>query len=933
MIFNNLFKAKWQHKDANTRIEALNEFDLSDAEKVLILRSLITADPSPLVRRAALLKLNDVNEYLTQAEQNTVLEVKQFCIKQLQSAILTHDGVSKEHKLKFLNTNNAKLAFLEQWLFNEHDADILTLLLNKIDKPTSLALFYVKTNNIDLQQQILPSLNDLEQLEKMARKMDAGHGLTLLEQKINTLKADIEKPIKLRKQLQLLLSKLLALKEHNDYKSMVQKREQIDQEWALYQSEFDCLPEQEKHAVIKKHQQICEQLKKYFAIMEEAYQQQHIVEKQKQLKAEQQQNIDHSLSSIANAISESVLNDAEFDQEQIKTQLQGLENEIKSSLLEPHVVESLLKKQTALMAKLANMEQVSESVALAFSLVSKFSGLVAPSNMSELNERQGLYREWQQKWKSIDKLASDLLPASIMAARNEITTTWDQAIKPLEREQHKHFAHVRKKISELKRLIASGKYNSAFGLHTKLTHLIAELAPEQQQKLEKEFTTISQKIDELHELESFVVTPRKKELLAQIQDLVDNPKDNPEEQAKQVKLHRKHWNALGHADAELDKELNAQFNQACELAFAPCREYYAEQTKIRAAHLEVKQQILEDLQKLAQECDDENVNWLKIDARLHKLMNQWRHSGDVDREQYQKIVKQYRKIIDPIKLRIHQFQDNNAELKQQLIEKAKTLIDKDNVFDAVEELKHLQQAWQEIGFAGPQKENQLWQTFRKVNDPVFAKRDNIKAQQDHKKQAQWAQHQQQLADIEQKIKSVSSLTDAKALRTTLDTLTDAIKQQKPINKALIEQSNVLANKLVKLVSSLKTQKTKQLYINLFDLAESYSNEDISFEDLFADKVYLSLNSHWQKHLKTFASCSTDKVKRAALTLELEILANVPSPQEFAKERMQLQVNLLADKLNQGSTSQLSDKLAQWLACGKFDNEQAIIERVKKIFLA
>ena len=78
-----------------------------------------------------------------------------------------------------------------------------------------------------------------------------------------------------------------------------------------------------------------------------------------------------------------------------------------------------------------------------------------------------------------------------------------------------------------------------------------------------------------------------------INELVETPLDNPNEQADKVKNFRKTWNLLGHADEELDKGLNEAFNQACELAFAPCRLFFAEQEKLREQHFILRTNIIE----------------------------------------------------------------------------------------------------------------------------------------------------------------------------------------------------------------------------------------------------------------------------------------------------------------------------------------------------
>ena len=73
MIFSTLFKtkAKWQHKDATTRIAAINdELSTTNSEQQAILSMLIKEDCSDLVRRAALIKLACFDRYLEESKTN-----------------------------------------------------------------------------------------------------------------------------------------------------------------------------------------------------------------------------------------------------------------------------------------------------------------------------------------------------------------------------------------------------------------------------------------------------------------------------------------------------------------------------------------------------------------------------------------------------------------------------------------------------------------------------------------------------------------------------------------------------------------------------------------------------------------------------------------------------------------------------------------------
>ncbi|OUS27145.1 hypothetical protein A9Q98_09885 [Thalassotalea sp. 42_200_T64] len=930
MILNKLFKAKWQHKDANVRIEAIKNFELTETANVEILNRLVSDDISELVRRAALLKLNQYSVFLHASTDNSQPAIRQFSLERVQQLILNNQNVSTEQKHAYLNGCEKK-AFLEQWLLVEHDHSLLKALLAKVNKPNLLGQFMIKSDNIDLQTEILARINDLHLLEKLSKKAADTEFKTILTGKINNLRELAEKPGKLRKQTQLLLSKLLALKDLLDYALMLQRQDSLQNEWLQVEQELDCLATDEQTIFVDKHNDISQSLKKHFAAREEAYRHQQFIAEQDTKKLAQSTEFANVIQTISQKISDAVFENIELDQQQVSQQLDALIISCQSSLLTKAEQQVLLEKIGQLQNKLNQLPQVAECVSSATGLISKLSTLSLPKTIEELNQRKPVFDDWQKQWQKINALANDILPQSIITARDQLQQTWLAELKPLIKEQQHAADHVRKKISELKRLVANGKYKSAFGLHKKLTFLINDLSAVQQLKVAHDFENISKRIDELHELESFVVTPRKQELIEKISALITSPLDNPQAQAEQVKSFRKHWNSLGHADESLDKELNDAFNQACEEAFAPCRAFYAEQGEIRANHLQVKQELLTKLSVLLEDSQQDEVNWRQIDNRLHKIQLSWREAGDVDRSEYQNIQPQFRKLVEPIKTGIHKFQQQNADAKQNLVNLAKQQLDNEDVFAAINELKALQNKWRDIGFAGPSKENSLWQAFRKVNDQTFAKRNDRQEQQQADISAQVTEFSQQLTLLNEQLDNVSTEEEMQQLLISFEAFIDSVKALKPMNKDLVNKAFGCVKQLKMQLQKAEGDKKQQVFVDLFTLFSA--SRSTSVEQLQGSEQYQRLPNVWQKCLSQAITRDSNAKLREQLTFELEIIANVDSPKELASERMQVQVNLLSSKMMQGEDIDLTSKLKQWLGCGILqESEIELFERVKPIFV-
>ncbi|TRX56850.1 DUF349 domain-containing protein [Thalassomonas sp. M1454] len=934
MILTKFFKPKWQHQDAPVRITALNSLSLDNSEHIAILENLVANDESELVRRAALIKLNQYKFWLKASKDNSKSAIKAFARAKVQEQILVQGTGKLELQVKkdFLEQCD-KTAFLEQWLLVEQEHSLVEMLLEKVNKPHLLIQFFINCNNEALQLTLLSRFDTVEQLEKLAKKITNTAVASEINAKLDRLNQAIEKPIKLKKQCQLVLSKLLALKDLNDYVDMRDRKVALEQEWQQLVADIDCLTASDKTELLAKYDAITKQLTKNFAVQEEAYQHQQFILEQAQKKQQQLNNLNEKVTLISKQITQAVFENISIDEAKLEAELVAVKQETQSSDISNLDQQKLFEQLDKLAKKLKQLPHVAQCVSDATSLISKLSTLALPTNIEELNLRKPVFDDWLGQWQRIDNLVDDILPESIVSARKELESTWQQALKPLVKEQESSFNLVGKKISELKRLINFGKYKSAFGLHKKLTFMIESLSAKQQERLQKDFAVVSDKINELHELESFIVTPKKQQALDDILKLINAPLENPLEQAKEVKRFRKHWNNLGRADESMEADLNNKFNELIELAFAPCRAFYGEQAKIRETNLRAKQDVIAKLQALNTELNNSEVNYKQIDTRLHKLILEWRDIGEVDREQQQVISKQFSALVDPVRSAVTAYHEDNASAKTQLINKAKLELENEDVFSAINNLKNLQKQWTTIEYAGKNKENQLWQAFRKINDQVFSRRDAVKETEQKQRQEQSAQLEQECNDVLAKFSAAGNIADLTASKQELNTFADKLSKQTPVHKGLVNKVKRGIDDLNTKLKTLENDKKKAHFLNLFSVIENIVSGKLANDELANDEQFLQLNKHWQKVVSKNCNVEADLTKQAVLTLELEILADVETPKALLAERMQVQVSMLADKLKSGEAVSLNSKLEEWINSGLQSNElQAFVTRIKPIFI-
>ncbi|WP_286267557.1 DUF349 domain-containing protein [Thalassotalea atypica] len=936
MIFSKLFnsKAQWQHKNSNIRIAAIkDELQLSNSQDVQVLKRLASEDENDLVRRSALIKLNDFSVWLKAFEQEKNSSVKNFAYDNLINILASDssDVYSKENKLSYIE-QHITTSMAEKVLEKANCSTIIIALIDKINKPQTWPSLFVKKTDLTVQQYILSQTSDINTLEKLLKKADGDAVKSLIKEKLAIIALEKEKPVKLLKDTQMVLSKLLALKEQNDYELVLEKRTLLNDEWNWLVQDFACLSQSDKEQALIKYSTINEQLDKAFAHIKEQFEQAQIVRKLDEQKEQTIKEFREKLSTYNQLIANAVFENQEIDEIALKNELDEILVEIEHSALNNKEKSNFTEQFSKQLQKLEQIPEIAESVTKATHLISKISQQLPPETMEQFTERSAYFNEWQKQWRAVEAVISGVIPQSIADAKAQIDNQWREALAPLQKEQKQLFNQAQKKVAELKRLISTGKYNASFGVFKRLKKIFEQLSNHHQHRLQRDYDQLNEKLTELSDWEHYIATPRKQQLLEEVQKLAAQPLDNPNEQANQVKQYRKIWNSLGHADEDVDQAFNDSFNDALEKAFAPCRLWYAEQEKTREQHLVIRNQLVEQAKSLGNEYKHDNMAVKHVEVSLNKLLLAWKDAGDVDRTIYQKLNKQFIDAIKPVKTYIFDYHQDNAQLKDKLIEQVKAQHNNEDIYDAVNQVKVLQSKWKSIGYAGAKLENKLWNEFRKANDVIFAQRDEEKSKHQSDIDARVEKVSAVITAYEQRIQTTTTKTELQMLGNTLNELRDQQLQKKPVLKQIMVKIEAQQKLLDDKIKALNANLEKQSWLDTFAILEKLSSGNLSIEQLENVEEFIALPHVKQKRLID-ALTKENGGDRLVKTIELEVMAGVESPASDQATRMQVQVELMQEKMTSGQSVDLNKAFVDWIAVAHIgEDDQAYLARIKPIFI-
>lgn len=897
MIFKRWFTPKWQHKDAAVRQQAIASLNV-DAQHKEILHELAFNDGHEAVRRAALEKLNEFSLWWQASKQDSAERLKQYAENQLVQMVL-ENRISAPLKRQFIEECH-RSSILEKFALCEVDADLRFSLVMRLKK-TELVIANLQEDLLTLEQkrQLLVLITEQKQLEKLSKQLaePLASELKLRLQELQQLK---DKPVQVRKVINLLLAKLNSVRERGDLAQMQQKWQQYQQEWDAAQSDISLLDDAAE---------LVQKFNKIKLLTEAAWapliqeQQQQLAQQQKLTELKQQKHqFETELQALQQELSQ-LMSEGRLDETDTLAAKVGTIGQMVSESEQTAAVKSSLQKTIhAFERQLQQLPAQAEQLFKLTRLLADWSSAVLPIDLVQFQQVEANYQQWQQDWNRGRKILGALLPDSLAQAQQQLQTQWLSVMTDFAEQSDKNLRSVRSKLAEFRRLYEAGRYKVLFGLFKGIQQNYAELPQTQQQQLAKEYQVAQQQLQQLNELQNYIATPRKQQLVSEMQVLAAATDVDPPQRAEQVKLARATWQTLGRADEALEQELNLAFNLACEQAFAPCRDYFAAQDEQRKQNALIKQQILADLASLLEQPLDKG-----FDSQLTRLQKNWRESGPTESAIYKELSSEFKALVDQLKARVRSQHEQNLAEKLQLVDKAKLLLEQ-SVDEAVAGAKKLQQDWKQIGFAG-KTDQQLWSQFRSVCDQIFANKAAAKLQQEQ----QWSEQQQQAQDDYNLIAGQAALAGTAAELYAVQGVLNAL--QLPSKSALAQQKQQLLAELQQKQHLVEQSSVNAIYQQLFD---ALLKPAVTAETLPA------------RFREDFAKGNESQLTRAQLTTAIELISGTDC---VAADKTQVQLQLLSDKHNSGQSLTVESLLKRWLSFGAIKTEELVlVQRLRQVFV-
>lgn len=551
-----------------------------------------------------------------------------------------------------------------------------------------------------------------------------------------------------------------------------------------------------------------------------------------------------------------------------------------------------------------------------------------------------------------------LPPELVEAVRGDLVALQARAEQQAQ-QREANLKEFKSLVPSLEQALAEGRFKAAANWARRGQKLMQGFDEAQSQRLKNDklaarFHAAFNQVRELADWREWSNVPARLTLCEDTEKLaqqlqVEGNEIDPKLAVERIKEARREWRQFDTREVDQSSEVWQRFDAACNTIHEICQQRFDGERARQQSNKAARVAVCAHLEQLYAEkiAEGASVDIKALEQIIRVAEEEWRALGAVAHREWKPLSQRYHHAIDQLRKVARLDRQRNLEAKQQLIAQAEGVAAAQRRGEiplpaAIEQVKQLQMQWREIGPAG--KEGDLWRQFRAASGVVF---DERQAQRDAKTQAlheHLAAQQAICAEIER----LATLEgDAlKAARGDVERLQQQWKaagEAPKAQRAEIEQRYQSACRAFADANARRLQAERAAYqalehskLGLCRQVETWlaalcagHRDDSGAPDAPAEaaRAWAALPSlvaedeallqqrfqqgrAWldaarsgdeQALSAARATMQNNLAARQRLCLHLEILAGIESPASMQQQRLEYQVELLAEKLKSGVT--------------------------------
>lgn len=893
------FKPKWQHTKAEVRLRAVTKLSADDPSSSEILHRLALQDQDAGVRRAALERVQE-SKLLIRASQEDSSAGNRTCALQriTQLASGEQGNLSLQQRLDIL-PHIQTTELLIHLALNSDNKDLQLQVIALIDDEAALLDLVKQSDNGELKRlaaEKIESQEALEQLERLVRGKDKRINRTA-RNKLQLLREQQQQQQQRQERQQQLLDSLSQLINSESQPLFNAKLEALNQQWIQQLNEADIALNIQWQQL---YQQGDQRRQQQLQVQLEAEQ----AEQRKQQQRRQREQLQSSLQALL-AEPETTIDAAT---------LSGLEQEF--SALDANTADAAVEK---LLLDAQTLQQAQQQLAAKADEIS-----AVLSNGQQLADHVD-----SKKIKNLQKKVSHLQkqvnwPAALPqpSPLQQLTALYKQLqaqLKDQQKQRSEQQSQFDSKLDEMESAIGAGEIRQANKLNGIVQNKLNLMSSAQNQRYKQLYADLQ----ELRDWQGYALTPKREALCEQMEALIDDERPL-DQRAREIKSLQQQWRDLDATGIVHSRELWQRFKSASDQAYAPCDVHYAAQRDQRQQNLEKRQSMLQQLENYTEQLDWDYVDWKAVEDITRTAKHEWRTYSPVDRAPGKPIQSRFNKLINLLEGKLKAQRKAVQSVKEALLADAEALLDMEDVAEATEQAKALQQRWKDAGTTFRSQERKLWTEFRAHCNALFAKRDEQFQQERQSRQQGYSKLKQLCINLEQLRNQPMSILELEdALNRYNDEYQQLCETENNLNaaqqKQFEQQSTLLRAKL---------NQRKSLFGNQYQALQRHAVlctelEDALLNNAVTDDLLSQLQDAWQqgpalpedyqqlmnaRFENAQALCqdasnlaeviSQQEATLRQLCIRLEITLGQPSPDEDQAYRLEYQMQRLQQALVQ-----------------------------------
>ncbi len=529
---------------------------------------------------------------------------------------------------------------------------------------------------------------------------------------------------------------------------------------------------------------------------------------------------------------------------------------------------------------------------------------------------------WTQRWEKAWSAQRDRPPVDqpLRAAANVLQQRWRDETAARHAREEAARSELAAAIGSARKAIEEGQLTAARAARAGAQTAFDALPGSEIRSAKAKLGDLDRAIDKLAQWQRWSDNKVRMRLCDEVEALIGSGM-HPDGLASRIAELKQQWQALEHEPADKESGLAKRFRFLCFKAMEPAKAYFEKRKEVRGKRAE---ELGEFIDRVGGLIDTAPVREL-IEIK-RETADRLRRVDEVDPKVRGERGKQLKQLIERISARIDGDFVRVAEEKQKLINQLKRQLAHAELEAALELCKSAQRKWKELGAGSRKTDQALWEEFRGVVDPWFAKQNDAVAAEN--------------AAAQSEIDAAQALLDA--LKTALDEPLDAAHLAARIEQ--IDGDWRTAKRPAKIESryerlmetahaAVATRQREQQSADLKRCAElalvldgvEASGEAIP-EFVIASLATMPMAAGDAMRARVARMGARTEAMEAeqaavgrALLLEAEYLTGVDSPEVERDARLALQVRLLAERMNARGDVNAADARDQlrvrWWALG------------------